>query len=311
MIRQSEFLDDVDYDKALKLNGGFVHNYKELLESVLYMSASKLKDNKVDILEWLEENYGDSKLVDKLKSTRSKKHFESALRYRINSLKKEPKELSNKFIAAMAVALIVISVLGFIYADAKIDLARAQNKVDVLETNIVTLERDIKSIVAYQDNMSSLQKALSEALSDASLLSEKNEELSNLLEAYTMRRSSSDIDPPIIRLEDEDIEVFEDSIKVLMPNLRVAKIAHTGSMNPVLTEDAHTIEILPKSYGDIKKGDIISYEYEDQIIIHRVSFTSFDADGWYAKTRGDSNDVEDPYKVRFSDIAGLVIGILY
>ena len=47
------------------------------------------------------------------------------------------------------------------------------------------------------------------------------------------------------------------------------------------------------------------------ILFGNSQFTGFDNEGWYAITKGDNNVVEDNWKVRFEQIEGIVIGIIY
>ena len=47
------------------------------------------------------------------------------------------------------------------------------------------------------------------------------------------------------------------------------------------------------------------------MIIHRVIETGYDEQGWFAVTKGDNLKEKDPEKVRFNQIVGLVVGVLY
>jgi len=91
----------------------------------------------------------------------------------------------------------------------------------------------------------------------------------------------------------------------------VSKLAPTGSMKPVFDENANTVEIVPKSENEIKVGDIISYKHNEDIIIHRVISVGEDEQGWFALTKGDNNAVKDNVKIRFPEITGKVILVIY
>ena len=80
-------------------------------------------------------------------------------------------------------------------------------------------------------------------------------------------------------------------------------------MEPVLNKNSISLEIEPLIY-EIDVGDIISYKHEGLIIIHRVVSIGDDGE-WFAITKGDNNLEIDPYKVRFENVKGLVVGILY
>lgn len=88
-------------------------------------------------------------------------------------------------------------------------------------------------------------------------------------------------------------------------------LANTNSMDPLMDETSNAIQIIPKSTSDIHIGDIISYETEFGIIIHRVISVGQDKDGWYATTKGDNVRTADPIKVRFKDIKRVVIAVIY
>ena len=83
-------------------------------------------------------------------------------------------------------------------------------------------------------------------------------------------------------------------------------------MDPLLDDTSHAIEIFPKSYRDIHVGDVISYQspYTKEPVIHRVIEIGNDGE-WYAITKGDNNLVEDPEKVRFSQIKRILVAVIY
>jgi hypothetical protein len=45
--------------------------------------------------------------------------------------------------------------------------------------------------------------------------------------------------------------------------------------------------------------------------VHRVVGIENDENGIYFVTKGDNYYKEDPYKVRFSQVDGIIVGILY
>ena len=52
---------------------------------------------------------------------------------------------------------------------------------------------------------------------------------------------------------------------------------------------------------EIKEGDIISYKRGDTVVTHRVYRVVNDAGNIYYVTKGDSNFIQDDYKVKFQD----------
>lgn len=83
----------------------------------------------------------------------------------------------------------------------------------------------------------------------------------------------------------------------------------SGSMSPIINTDDNIISKYVK-YEDIQIGDIITYkctaddsQYKNAIIIHRV----IDKTDEYIKTKGDANEVEDPWNVNPDDIISVAI----
>ena len=93
----------------------------------------------------------------------------------------------------------------------------------------------------------------------------------------------------------------------------LAKFTDTHSMEPTLGSKTTGLEIVPASNDEIKAGDIISYKsaQSDDVIIHRVIKTDYDSNGWYAITKGDNNNDNDPEKIRFAQVKRILVGLLY
>lgn len=116
---------------------------------------------------------------------------------------------------------------------------------------------------------------------------------------------------PSDRIGDSELKMFSDRAVIEKEDLIWAKIRDTHSMEPVLNSGSISLELPPNVASDIKVGDIISFRHDNKIIIHRVADTGEDPDGWFAVTKGDNNNRPDPYKVRFENVKGVVVGILY
>ena len=116
---------------------------------------------------------------------------------------------------------------------------------------------------------------------------------------------------PPDRIKEDQIHVYEDKVVIDIKNPKWAKFADTNSMVPFLDEGSNAIQIQPASPEDIQLGDIISYEYEGSVIIHRVIEISNDEQGVYYITKGDNNQNQDPLRVRFPQIRRILIGIIY
>ena len=118
---------------------------------------------------------------------------------------------------------------------------------------------------------------------------------------------------PFDRIKDSDIEVFNNKIVIDIKNSNWRKFIDSNSMDPLIDEGATTIEIKPKKEEEIKIGDIISYSMDgyDYAFVHRVVDIGNDENGIYFITKGDNYFKKDIAKIRFSQIEGIVVGILY
>lgn len=112
-------------------------------------------------------------------------------------------------------------------------------------------------------------------------------------------------------IQENQIKVFNDKIELDIKNAIWSKFADSNSMDPFLDEGANGIEIKPNSEDEIDVGDIISYELGNDVIIHRVIEKGTDEKGAYFIARGDNNPIQDPAKIRFSQIKGILVGIIY
>jgi len=118
---------------------------------------------------------------------------------------------------------------------------------------------------------------------------------------------------PADRIKDDDINVFYNGIRIDIKNAKWRNYIDSNSMDPLIDEGTNTIEIKPKYANEIKVGDIVAYDVDgyDYVFVHRVVEIGEDKEGIYFITKGDNYYKEDPEKVRFSDIEGIVVGILY
>lgn len=82
-----------------------------------------------------------------------------------------------------------------------------------------------------------------------------------------------------------------------------AFVITTNSMEPSIK---HGDAILTKKTKakDLKEGDIITFNRDNEAITHRILRIDRDEDNYYYVTKGDNNNVEDKQKVKFEDIEG-------
>ncbi len=118
---------------------------------------------------------------------------------------------------------------------------------------------------------------------------------------------------PQDRIKDADVNVYGSRVIINIENAKSRKFIDSNSMDPLIDEGTTTIEAKPKNAAEIKVGDIIAYDVKgyDYAFVHRVVGIGNDEKGVYFITKGDNYWKEDPDKVRFSQIEGIIVGILY
>jgi len=122
--------------------------------------------------------------------------------------------------------------------------------------------------------------------------------------------TSNQVHAPSDFIKEDNILVYNDRIVINVDNASLSKYASSGSMLPLFDTGANGIRIKPNSPDEIKLGDIISYERNSELIVHRVIEIGTDEQGIYFITKGDNNALSDG-KVRFDEIKYITIGILY
>ncbi|MBU0457393.1 MAG: hypothetical protein ABH824_03705 [Nanoarchaeota archaeon] len=112
-------------------------------------------------------------------------------------------------------------------------------------------------------------------------------------------------------VKEEQIKVYNDKVILDIQDAIWAGFTDTNSMDPFIDETSHAIEISPENPQSINLGDVISYQTEKGIIIHRVIEKGEDKKGIYYIVKGDNNRFEDPIKVRFEDVKGVLVAVIY
>jgi signal peptidase I len=126
------------------------------------------------------------------------------------------------------------------------------------------------------------------------------------------------------RISEKDIEIYPDKVIINISNVKLTKYADTNSMIPTLDSGHTGLKIDVKNESDIKIGDIISYESDENfcisenktscsitnLIVHRVIKIGEDKEGTYFVTKGDNNFMSDG-KIRYSQIRGVLIALIF
>ena len=316
---KENYLNDVLPDEAFYCHDGtYLRNIYELCDKLKNISDEQFKEytdkSHNDIAYWIGVSLGDRVLASRLQGITSKEKFIAIIRSRIRVLETRKKLLSlvkfehplhkTKPILTFLLILLILVNAYSIYTNDK----QYKNNFFIDKEMNVKLQNFIsKQIVA--DNILFKHLVGIETLMNNTMNKTFIDVSGNLIEnpfAITPPK------PPTSRIDKDKVYVTNKSIIIFIKNPVWAKVADTKSMEPVLVGNSYVLEMKPKSFNDLKEGDIISYKDKfSDLIIHRIVGHGFDDDGWYAITKGDNNLYKDPDKVRFSQINGVLFGILY
>ena len=119
-----------------------------------------------------------------------------------------------------------------------------------------------------------------------------------------------DIASPSEKVKFKNIIYDENQVCILEKNTWGVTYTNTKSMDPVLDAGMKGVERKVNFPDELRVGDIISY-YRGQRVAHRIKKIGYDKDGWYAYVQGDTNPLPDPGKVRFNEVRGVLIAIIY
>lgn len=124
--------------------------------------------------------------------------------------------------------------------------------------------------------------------------------------------SAAELISPQDHIAEDAIRVYDDRVVLLIDNPLWSSFTDTNSMDPLLDVGANGIEIIPENEEDIHLGDVISYQNEEgNIVIHRVIEIGADNEGIYYIVKGDNNSIADQEKVRFENIQGILVAVVY
>jgi signal peptidase I len=111
-------------------------------------------------------------------------------------------------------------------------------------------------------------------------------------------------------IKENKIHVYANAVCIDVENVSLSNYAASGSMRPVLDSNSNGIRVVPRDESELKVGDIVSYEKDKDLIVHRIIEIGSDKKGKWFITKGDNNAGSDG-KIRFSDIKYVTIGMLY
>ncbi len=122
--------------------------------------------------------------------------------------------------------------------------------------------------------------------------------------------NESDFKLPFDFVSENEILFYDNGILIQLENYTLSRYDSSESMVPFLGEGVNGVGIHPKSEEEIHVGDVISFEKDDSLIVHRVVKKGFDKEGVFFITKGDNNYFNDG-KIRFSEIDSVLVALIY
>ncbi len=105
-------------------------------------------------------------------------------------------------------------------------------------------------------------------------------------------------------LNENQFYATKTNLLINQPNIQLTRYTNTNSMDPVLDENSNGIE-LPYTGQTLHPGDIISYEKNKTLYIHRIiNITNDDY-----TVKGDNTTTTET--IQKEQLRGILIGILY
>lgn len=120
-------------------------------------------------------------------------------------------------------------------------------------------------------------------------------------------------DSPFDHVKTSQVKVLQHKVEIDMKDVMWWNIADTNSMDPLIDIGTTALSVKPVSEQAIHVGDVAFYNslLAKQTIVHRIVKIGSDEVGWYSKFKGDNLEKIDPEDVRFKQVVGVLIGIIY
>ena len=316
-----DFLRDVTVEQAFWFNNGFtVRNIYELAKEINIIDDKLFvyhcsKDHD-DFANWIGGALGDIELSQRLRGIKDKKRYLRMIDVRIKQLEKKhiasakQRELSEKT-RALFHDYSYIWVLIIVFVATSIITTLIYFEYHSL-TNIKALDEKIKYIEARNNcfnNYFNDQITKTRTMINSTAFDIGSQCTFNYTNSFNLPTEIFENTPETIN---KDLIIIENDRVIINENASYLSIfANTSSMIPTINHNTKAIEVMPKNYNELHIGDIIAYRLDNDIIVHRIIDIGFDEDGFYAVTKGDNNNVVDPNKIRFQDIIGKVLVLIY
>jgi len=313
----SKILKDVSSQQAFWFNNGvvvrniyeFCTELKSLNELYFRYHCNNTHD---DFAEWIGGALGDYVLSEKLRRIKDQKQYIRAIEDRIKFLEREytiqkarhafAGSLTSWFTGGawvktmIVILLLILCAIVYIQYESTTKLKQLGDKISYMQ------QQNACYNTYFNQKIMETQSYINTSFNEPIL--ECSKESSVII-------NNPDLEDKPSRVHREDITVTDNDVVISIKNVTWSVFSNTSSMIPVINHNTNAIEIKPASIQDINIGDIISYNVSNQIVIHRVQDKGHDEQGYYLITKGDNNLVVDPEKVRFEQVQGIVVALIY
>ncbi|HIJ02439.1 TPA: hypothetical protein HA363_07345 [Candidatus Woesearchaeota archaeon] len=313
-----DFLRDVDQDKVFFFrNRAAARNLYELSQQINALDEDSFKFHcnldHDDFANWIGGAVNDIELSQKLRYIKDKNKYLKIISDRIKKLehKSRASQLNKQFAESVRnlvkdyghVLLLIFVILmtciftAMIYFQyhSLVNIKTLDEKINYLESRNTCFNnyfneqiirtKDLLGNVSFNlDNYCVYNVSTSASIPDSVL--------ENIPENIPIERIRYNNNQVILNINDSSLSIFEE----------------TSSMLPVINHHSKAIEIKPDK---LSIGDIISYKDNEVIVVHRIVDIGADSEGTYYITKGDNNNAVDQKKVRFNDVQGKIVAIIY
>ena len=177
------------------------------------------------------------------------------------------------------------------------------------------LDKDDSSDQRLESELKKLNSTILKLQKEQQELKTEKQELGTQLEKEIESRPVLGVDKesPFDHVKTSQVKVLQHKVEIDMKNVMWWNIADTNSMDPLIDIGTTALSVKPISEQSIHVGDVAFYQslLANKPIVHRVINISSDDKGWYSKFKGDNLEKVDPEDVRFKEVLGILIGIIY
>ncbi len=184
-----------------------------------------------------------------------------------------------------------------------------------LQTDFTKLQEEKAKLLQEKQDLEQQLIELRKASTNTGSNEKEIADLRNKLKSAEAEKPILEVekDSPFDHVKDSEIRVMKQKIEINVADVFWWTIEDTNSMDPLIDTGSTALSVKPKDEKGVRNGDVAFYTslLVDSVIVHRVIETNSDGKGWYSRFKGDNLYEPDPELVRFPQIEGVLIGVIY